>query len=136
MTVIDGRFPKGNSAATKHGAGSKRAVSRAAGYRKQALLKPLALTQRDLSPAGRYRLHEWAIASAQVYLFDLWIAEHGLLDEKGETPGFTATYYAAKNTASRLYSKLEPHLLAAAKTKEGGGLDEILAEYGEGGRDA
>ncbi|HEY5159460.1 MAG TPA: hypothetical protein VII83_00165 [Gaiellaceae bacterium] len=122
------------SAPRTHGARSQKAVSRRAGYVKQAVLKPLALVQRDLSPADRYRLNEWAKAAAIVYLIDAWVSERGLLDEKGRPPGFMPAYLAARNSAARLYSRLEPHLLKAAAEKEGKGgkLADVLGEYRKG----
>ena len=125
----------GNANALHHGARSERAVSRRAGYEQQRVLKRLALRQSDLSPSGRYRLVEWSRAAALVFLMDAWCNEHGLLDDQGRPPAFTNAYLAARNSASRLYTKLEPHLLEAAKAKAAGasGLDAYLAKrYGEG----
>jgi len=92
------------------------------------------LRQSDLPPAGRYRLQEWSRAAALVFLMDAWCNEHGLLDDEGRPPSFMPAYLAARNSASRLYTKLEPFLLEAAKAKQdAGGLDHYLREnYGEG----
>ena len=125
----------GNANALHHGARSQAEVGRLAGYRKQSLLMRLGLRQRDLPPVDRYLLNTWARTAAEVLLMERYIEAHGLIDENGELAGFSATYYAARNSAARLMTKLEPRLLKAAQAKQGdaGGLDHYLREnYGEG----
>lgn len=104
-----------SEASMRHGARSQLTVRRRAGYCKQSLLMPLGLRQRDLTPAGRYWLDQWAMVEAQTRLFDDWMNERGLIDADGQPPGFSRTYYAARNSASRARSKLEPYLVEAAE---------------------
>ena len=123
----------GNANAMHHGARSQAEVGRVAGYRKQSLLMRLGLVQRDLPPVDHYLLDQWAHTAAEVLLMERWTKEHGLIDEAGKLPAFSATFYAARNSASRQMAKLEPRLIAAAKAKQdGGGLDRYLeTTYGE-----
>jgi hypothetical protein len=81
-------------------------------------------------------LTQWSRAAATVYLLDQWVSEHGLVDETGAPPAFTAGHHAARNSALRFWRVLEPRLLAAAQAKEGGGLDSILKEYDQKGSHA
>ncbi len=123
------------SAPRTHGARSYSTLTRRKGYEKMRILMPLGLRQRDLPPAARYRLDQWARAAALVWLYDRWLTEHGALDESGAPPAFAATHHAARNSAARLFRSLEPDLLkaSAAKQSETGSLDTYLSKhYGEG----
>jgi hypothetical protein len=120
-----------------HGARSQAQVTRLAGYCKQSLLQRLGIKQADLPPVDRFLLDKWARIEAEVQLIDLYVADRGgPLDEHGEPWSFTKTLYAARNSASRLLTKLEPRLLAVAAAKQGRGgseLDRYLRDtYGEG----
>jgi len=122
------RSPKarpGNANALHHGARSERTISRRAGYEKQRLTQRLGIRQSELAPAVRYRFDEWAKAQALVWLYDQWVSEHGAFDESGQPPGFAATHSAARNAASRLFTKVEADLLKAAEAKQARGGTEL-----------
>jgi hypothetical protein len=110
---------------TRHGARSQRSVRKRAGYLKQAILKPLHLRQRDLEPVDRWTLSQWAEIEARIALMDEWADENGWLDEEGRPPSFSATYYAARNSATRLLTKLRPILEKAAQAKQADGGSEL-----------
>jgi hypothetical protein len=109
------------SAARTHGARSYAGITRRKGYEKMRVLVPLGIRQRDLPPAARYRLDQWARAAATVWAYDRWVSEHGAIDEDGNPPGFTLTWHAARNSAARLFRSLEPDLLRAAEAKHAAG---------------
>lgn len=128
---VSSRSPQarpGNVNAVSHGARSDRAVTRRAGYEKQRLTQRLGIRQSELAPPLRYRFDEWAKAQALVWLYDQWIAEHGALDAEGQPPAFSATHQAARNSASRLFAKVEADLLEAAKAKSGDPIAGLIAE--------
>lgn len=126
----------GNTSSVTHGARSQASVAKAAGYCKQGALQRLRLRQSDLSPTGRYLLDMWARVAAELKLMDAYVDVHGLLDEDGRPPGFVLTQHAARNAASRLWTKLEPHLLEASARKHASSSPleaHIRANYGKAG---
>lgn len=93
-----------------HGARSEARVSARATVQKRRLLRQVGLRMSDLDGLGQALLDSWARAQSKVELMDEWSSEHGWLDEKGNAPGFVATYFAALNSARLALGKLGEYL--------------------------
>jgi hypothetical protein len=94
----------------QHGARSEPTVKRRATNRKRTLLRQLGLRQQDLDGIGRALLEDWAKAQAVVGLYFDHADRHGWLDEGGNQPGWTATFFAATNTSRLTLMRLSEHL--------------------------
>jgi hypothetical protein len=94
----------------RHGARSEAVVRRQAGYIKQSVLQPLGIRQAELSAVARRYLDLYARCLAKVQLMDAWVEQHGWVDEAGNLPGFSATYFAALNAARLALREFEKHV--------------------------
>ena len=105
-----------SEASRTHGARSQVVARRRAGYLKQSILQPLGLRYADLDRIARHYLDLYVRVLAKVEAYDAWAAEHGFLQADGSTPPWIREYYGAVNSAGRLLSKLEAHLLRHQQT--------------------
>jgi hypothetical protein len=100
-------FEPGNDAAVKHGAHSKLRLEPRAAELAGELRE---LLDRQLGPAtceaDDPTIALAALALAQVEAATLWLAEHGLVDERGQPRGLLRHLGTMINTASRLCDRL------------------------------
>lgn len=103
------------AAGLKHGARSDGQIRPVARTQKRRLLRQIGIAASDLTGIGPALLDNWARAQAKVELMDRYVEAHGWVDDAGETPGFTKTYFAALNSARLALIQLAAHLKKSGK---------------------
>ena len=101
-----------------HGARSEPTLKRRAMNKKRTLLRQLGLRQEQLDGIGRALLADWSRSAAIVELYFEFGSERGWLDDDGNPPGFSATYWAATNSSRLTLVKLAEHLKKTGKVEQ------------------
>lgn len=102
--------PAGNANALTHGGYSERTLRPVATTQKRRLLRQIGLRAGDLDGVALGLLDGYARAQSKVELYDRWAAEHGYLNERGESPPWVREYFAALNSARLSLKALAEHL--------------------------
>jgi hypothetical protein len=99
-----------SEASRTHGAKSQVVLRQRSGYVKQSLLQASGMRLSDLDPYGKRIIDLYARCESKVKQYDAWLAEFGLINEKGETPTLMREYYSCVRTCARLLSQFEKHV--------------------------
>ena len=122
--------PAGNANALTHGASSERALRPVATTQKRRLLRQIGARAGDLDGVALGLLDGWARAQSKVELYDRWAANHGYLNEHGESPPWVKEHSAALNSARLSLKALAEHL----RGRQVGGPDPLATLVLEGRR--